>query len=197
MSYASINTEKIATIIINDAVSKKVLENLNTNDLFIITRNNNDEIVSIDFNTIVVNKILTTATHQIEISLIYLEKDKIDAIDLPSNIILTKNQEGIYFLIPSGVALNPNFLANLGPKIPVKLELTGSVTSSISTNIKNYGINNALVEVYLNISVTIKVIMPFISKNVVVKTKVPLILKMINGKVPEYYLNGYLNNPTM
>ena len=126
LAYASISTEKLGTIIINDAVSKKVLENLNTNDLFIITRNNKDEIVSIDFNTIIVNKILTTATHQIEVSLTYLEKDEIAAIDLPSNIILTKNQKGIYFLIPSGVAINPNFLANVGPKIPVKSEYTGS-----------------------------------------------------------------------
>ena len=88
MAYASVNTEKIGTLIINDAVSKKVLENLDKSDLFIITRNKNDEIISIDFNTIIVNKILTLATHQIELSLTFLEKDKIDAIDLPSNIAI-------------------------------------------------------------------------------------------------------------
>ena len=195
MAYALIETEKIGTIIINDAVSKKVLENLNFDDLFIITRNDNNEIISIDFNTIIVNKILTTSTHQIEVSLTFLEKDKLDAIDLPKNIIMHKNNKGIYYLIPTGVALNNSFLSLLGPKIPVKLELTGSVSSSISTNITNYGINNALVEVYLNISVTVKVIMPFISKDVVVDSQIPLIIKMINGKVPEYYLNGYLNQP--
>ena len=193
MAYASMNTEKIGTIIINDAVSKKVLENLSTNDLFIITRNSNDEIVSIDFNTIIVNKILTTVTHQIEVNLTYLEKDKIDALDLPKNIIIKKYDNGIYFLIPAGVALKNNYLSNLGPKIPVKLEFSGSVSSNISTNVVNYGINNALVEVYLDLAVTVKVIMPFISKDVKVKTKIPLIIKMINGKVPEYYFN----KPTM
>jgi sporulation protein YunB len=197
MAYAKINTEKIGTIIINDAISKKVLENLNTNELFIITRNSNDDIVSIDFNTVVVNKILTTATHQIELSLTFLEKDKIDAIDLPNNIMIEKSANGIYFLIPAGVAFKTAFLSNLGPKIPVKLEYTGSVTSNISTNITNYGINNALMEVYLDISITLKVIIPFISEDVVIETKIPLIIKMINGKIPEYYLNGYLNSPTM
>lgn len=196
MAYAVINTEKIGTLIINDAVSKKVLEDLNTDDLFIISKNNNNEIISIDFNTIVVNRILTASTKQIEASLILLENNKIDIMELSKNITVKKNSNGIFFLIPSGVAINPNFLANLGPKIPVKLEFSGSVISNISTNVTNYGINNALFEVYLNLSVTIKVIMPFISKDVIVKTKVPLIIKMISGKVPEYYLNGYLNNPT-
>ena len=194
MAYAIINTEKLGTFIINDAVSKNVLDNLNTTNLFIISKNNNDEVISIDFNTIIVNKILTTATNQIEKNLTYLEKDKLDSIMSLNNIELSKN--GIFFLIPSGVAINPNYLANLGPKIPVKIEFSGSVVSNISTNVINYGINNALFEVYLNISVTLKVIMPFISKDIIVKTKVPLIMKMINGKVPEYYLNGYLNSPT-
>lgn len=195
MAYAKIESEKLGTLLINDAVSKKVIDTLNIDDLFIITRDNNGEIISVDFNTIIVNKILTTSTHQIELSLNFLEKDKISAIDLPDNVsFLKQNSEGIYLLIPSGVVLKNSFLANLGPKIPVKLEFVGSVLSGISTNITNYGINNALVEVYLDLEVALKVIMPFIADDVKVKTSIPIAIKMLNGKVPQYYLGGYLNN---
>ena len=180
MAYAMIKTEKTGTLIINDAISKKVLESLDTDNLFIITKNNAGDIISIDFNTIIVNKILTTSTKHIE--------DSLNALD---------NDNSIYYSIPVGVALNKGYLSSLGPKVPVKLELTGSVASNIKTNITNYGINNALMEVDLEVLVTIKVIIPFISKNVDIKTSIPLIIKMLNGKVPEYYLNGYLNTPTM
>lgn len=198
MAYAKIESEKLGTLLINDAISKKVIETLDIDDLFIITKDSNGEIISVDFNTIIVNKILTTSTHQIELSLNFLEKDKISAIDLPDNVnFLKQNDQGIYLLIPSGVAFKNGILSNLGPKIPVKLEFVGSIISGISTNITNYGINNALVEVYLDLEVTLKVILPFISDDVKVKTSIPLAIKMLNGKVPEYYLGGYLNNPIL
>lgn len=178
MAYALIRAEKIGTIIINEAISKQVLDSLNPDDLFIISKNNNGEIISIDFNTQIVNRILTTSTSHIEDSLNQIDND-------------------IYYSIPVGVALNKSYLSSLGPKIPVKLELVGSVSNNIKTNITNYGINNALMEVNLDVLVTLKVILPFISKDIKIKTSIPLIIKMINGKVPEYYLNGYLNTPTM
>lgn len=196
LEYAKIESDKIGTLIINDAVSKKIVEELNVDELFIITRDSNNEIISIDFNTVVVNKVLTTATHQIELNLKYLENNKIDSIDLPNNIILSGNQSsGIYFLLPSGIIFSNSLISNLGPKIPVKLNLVGSIISGISTKVTNYGINNALIELYLDLEVNLKVILPFVSDTVVVKTSVPIAIKMLKGKVPEYYLNGYLNNP--
>ena len=196
MEYVKIESDKIGTIIINDAISKKIVEEMNVDELFIITRDSNGEIISIDFDTVMVNKVLTTATRQVELSLKYLEMDKLDAIDLPSNIVISSDDKKvIFFLVPSGIVFSNNFLSNLGPKIPVKLNLVGSVISGISTKVTNYGINNALIELYLDLEVNLKVVLPFISDNVIVKTSIPLAIKMLKGKVPEYYLNGYLNNP--
>ena len=196
MNYAEQESYKIGTLIINDAVSKKVVEELNIDDLFIITYDKSGEIVSIDFNTLIVNEVLTKATHQVELSLKYLETDKLDLIDLPKNITITNdNKNGLLIMIPSGIAFDNVLLANLGPKIPLKLEMIGSVITGINTKVTNYGINNALIELYLNIEVSLNVIMPFISKKETIKTSVPLALKMLNGRVPEYYLNGYLSNP--
>ena len=196
MNYAEQESYKIGTLIINDAVSKKIVEELNIDDLFIITYDKNGEIVSIDFNTLIVNEVLTKTTHQVELSLKYLETERLDLIDLPKNITIKKdNKEGLLILVPSGIALNNVIFSNLGPKIPLKIEMIGSVITGIDTKVTNYGINNALIELYLNIEVSLNVILPFISKKETIKTSIPLALKMLNGRIPEYYLNGYLSNP--
>lgn len=196
LDYAKIESQKLGTLIINDAVSKKIVEELDIDNLYIITKNNENEIISIDLNPKVVNKVLTTVTHQLELNLKCLENDKIDMLDLPKNIILTDtNKKGIYLSIPTGIVFSNSLLANLGPKIPIKLEFVGSILSGINTKITNYGINNALLEISLDLKVNLKVILPFVSDEIEINTNVPLTIKMLNGKVPTYYLNGYLSNP--
>lgn len=195
LKYAEQESYKIGTLIINDAISKKVVEDLNVDDMFIITYDKKGEIVSIDFDTVIVNKVLTQATRQVELSLKYLEADHLELIDLPKNIIINNHHDGILFMLPIGLAFSNVLLSNLGPKIPIKLELVGSVLSGIDTKLTNYGINNALIELSLNLEVSLNVILPFVSKRETIKTKIPLAIKLLNGKIPEYYLNGYLSSP--
>ena len=73
-------------------------------------------------------------------------------------------------------------------------DLVGDTVSNIKTNIQNYGINNALVEVFVNLQVRVNVILPFISKKVVVDSDIPIALKLIQGTIPNYYSNGISQN---
>ena len=66
--------------------------------------------------------------------------------------------------------------------------------SKIDSNVKEYGINNAMIEVKIKVSVTMIINMPFVSKEVNVNTEVPIIMKIIQGTIPEYYLGNNLNN---
>ena len=52
---------------------------------------------------------------------------------------------------------------------------------------KNYGINNVLVEILIDLKVNLEVILPYTKCKTVVKTSIPVALKMIQGKVPSYY----------
>jgi len=106
-------------------------------------------------------------------------------------------KKGIVFKIPSGVVFNNSLLANVGPKIPVRFTLIGDVLSGVNTNVTNYGINNALLEVNVNIKLTLKVILPIASKEVNVETNVPIAIKMIQGSVPDYYSNGLNSDFTL
>ena len=58
---------------------------------------------------------------------------------------------------------------------------------------KNYGINNIVIEVNVLVEITEQITMPRSSKSATIKIEAPLILKIVQGIVPEYYetdLNG-------
>ena len=198
LSLAQSETEKLATLIINDAVGKQVSDDLKTDNLFEVNKDDSGIITSIDFNSNVVNKFLTTITTSVELNLKYLEEGRIDLLNLPDSILISydKNdlEKGIIYRIPSGAIFNNKILSNIGPKIPVKLNLIGSITSNIKTKTTNYGINNALIEVYVNLKVTLEVILPYTKKMATVSSDIPIALKMVHGIVPKYYSNSTSDN---
>ena len=75
--YAELESRKLASIIINNAVAKNVTENIDIDELFIITRDSNNGIKTIDFNPLTVNKILTKVTNSVQINLKYIEQGKV------------------------------------------------------------------------------------------------------------------------
>ena len=194
MNYASMEAKKISSIVINDAVDKNITAEIETDKLFTITKENNGDIKSIDFNSALVNKFLTKATKAIQNDLKGIESGDLGSLNTSNNLLENydedKLKKGIICEVSSGVIFNNTFLANVGPKIPVKLNLIGDVTSTVSTDVTDYGINNALIQVYVNLKVSEQVIVPFYSKKIEIQTKVPVALKMISGSVPKYYMNG-------
>lgn len=194
MNYASLETKKLATVIINRAVSKQVASEISLDELIITHKNNDNEINSVDFNPYLINKVLNSVTNTIQLNLKWLEEGKVDMIELPDSVTIDydKNnlQKGIIYEIPVGAITKNSFLANLGPKIPVKLNLVGSVECGINTKIKDYGINNVMLEVSVNAKVSEQVILPFSSKTISISTDIPVAMKLIEGKVPNYYANG-------
>lgn len=77
LDYAQMEARKIASIIINDAVNQNITNDIDIEELFIITRDTNNEVKTIDFNPIVVNQILTETTILVQSNLRYLERVKL------------------------------------------------------------------------------------------------------------------------
>ncbi len=190
-NFAEIEITKLANLIINRAITKQIANEIDMDKLFTMVKNNEGEIQTIDFNPTIVNRVLSTTTNSVQIYLKAIEEGNIDLIEMPDDILIEYDKEklkkGIIYEIPILAITRNAFLANLGPKIPVKLNLIGSVVSNIKTKINQYGINNALVEVYVNIEVTEQVNLPFMSKRITINTEVPVALKVIQGKIPLYY----------
>ena len=76
----------------------------------------------------------------------------------------------------------------MGPKIPIKTNLVGDVISYISAEVDDYGINNSLIKIFVNLKVTQTIILPFYDKNIDMEAKIPIAIKLVAGKIPEYYI---------
>ena len=193
MKNAEYESKKAGVEIIGNSVSKEVATKLKNEDIYSVTKDNSGNISSIDFNPIVVNNILEDVSSIVSKNFKNFESGKINSNNYFSNNKYNKKlKNGVVCLIPMGVVTNNIFLENLGPKIPVKLNLVGSVVSSIKTNIKEYGINSALIEVYIHIEANVLVIIPFKSKEISLNNDVPLSIKIVEGTVPSY-LNALTN----
>lgn len=195
MEYAELQVGRMATQVIRQAVSTEVTDKISIDDLFIITRDSNGNIKTIDLNPINVNKITSLVTDQVSNYLTRIETGEIDGLNLSADLFDSKKvKKGIIFEIPSGIVFKNPILTNLGPKVPVKLNLVGDIATDVKTTITDYGINNALLEVVVYVQVTEQVILPFASKRITVEMNVPIAMKLIGGAVPNYYFNGIGSN---
>ena len=78
IKIANSESKKLATLIINDSVGKQLTSDLTFDSLFNITKDNNGSITSIDLNSMIVNKVLTTTTSTAILNLKLLEEGKIE-----------------------------------------------------------------------------------------------------------------------
>jgi sporulation protein YunB len=199
LDYAALETQKIANLIINKAITKQVIsDNVDIDKLFTIIQDSSGNIQTIDFNSIVVNDMLSSISDLIQDNLLAVEKGKIDLIKdseyIFSEYDKRKLKKGIIYEVPFLAYTGNTFLANIGPKIPVRLNLVGNVNSNINTKIEPYGINNALLEILIHVEVSEQVILPIASKKITIDNDIPIAIKMIQGIVPRYYQNGITNS---
>lgn len=191
---ASLKAKKIVTYVITESVTLDITDTFDANSLIKTDKNQDGTISSIDFNSIMVNKVLADITSNLRKNLKKLENGEIKDLEISDNTLFNVSSEklskGIVYEIPTGMILNNSLLSNLGPKVPIKLELIGNVTTDIVTNIKDYGINNAIIEIGVKVKVNEQVILPYSSKQVEVETIIPIAIKLIQGQVPDYYANG-------
>lgn len=194
LSYAEAETKKLTILVINKAVTKQ-MNNMDTDELFDIAYNKDGEITLIDFNSKKTSKILSTMTSLVELNLRAVEEGKIDMLELPDNSLSDYNmnllEKGIIVEVPLGIITNSSLLYNIGPKIPVKLSLVGDVVTGFSSEVVEYGINNALLKLMIDIKVDTKIILPIVSDQITIDCSIPIAMKVIQGKIPSYYIDGF------
>ena len=195
--YSKLETKKIISSVVNSSVTNYVKDNINTDNLLITMKDNSGNIKSIDFNTKEVNRILTGTSKIVEENLRYLENGKLDKLGINTNISNKKINKGVVFELPSGIIFNNNIMSNIMTKIHIKLELIGNIICYIKTDIKNYGINSALITINIDVVAEEKILLPFSNTTTKVETNIPIVMKLIEGDIPSYYMDGYLSNPSI
>ncbi|MBR1414061.1 MAG: sporulation protein YunB [Bacilli bacterium] len=179
--------DKINNIIINNCVAKNYFNSDTLTKLIDIQKNKNDEIINVDFNMAKLYEI----TNHISNNIINEVKDiDISHIDFVNESI--SKEKTVYLSIPSGVVTDNVLLYNLGPKIPIKVAYVGNLFTNIKTSIKDYGINNSLIEVYVVIDIQTQIVAPFIKEDNRNSYSLLVASTIIEGKIPSYY-NGRLD----
>lgn len=189
--------EDISTIIIQKSVTNDIIKKMNGSDLYQINKDSSNNINSVDFNMVTINTILTDINNNIKYNMKLFKEGKLDKIDLDEELSIYKSnklKKGIIYEIPSGIIFKNTLISNLGPKIPVRIAFNGNVSSNLKTNVKNYGINNSIIEISIHVETTVKTILPFVSDNNIVKADIPISIRIINGNVPNYYSTGLQEN---
>ena len=195
MKYAMSDAKKMALTIMENSVNDEVLKVIEEEEIFDISKNNNGEVSNIDFNPLVVNKVLSMTTTIVSNNLKKIERGDIKGLTFINNedYNIDNLKNGVISELPVGLSFDNALLSNIGPKIPVKINLVGNVVSYVTTKVENYGINNALIGVYAHVEVTEEVMIPFNSKNIKVNNDIPLAIKIVQGTVPDYYTTSDLN----
>lgn len=186
---------KITKYIVNNAyVREKV--NYFAGDIYDIVKDDTNEIKNIIYDSGIINNLINSITDRVYNMFNMLEYGDMSRLNIRENILTTdvSDKDGIVIEVPSGILFNNYLLSNLGPKIPVKLSLTGEFESFVSTDVIEYGINNAMVTIYINIKVNEQITMPFINKKVIVENKIPIFMSLVNGTIPNYYIGGFSKN---
>jgi len=182
LPMAESKTRKVVAMVINAACKEEMI----SDNLYVINKDNNNEIKMITYNSFEVTKLINTVTSNIEKMISDIENNKMDYY---GNIDVGAG--GVIAEIPFGVIFGNSLLANVGPKIKIRLNLLGDITSNIETEVKPYGINNAYVELRIHLEVTARIVLPFASEKIVISNLIPLSMNIVQGSIPEAYISSY------
>ncbi len=161
-----------ARLIAAQIVNKKTresIENIDYNDLITIVRDNNGNITMVKANVISINRISTKLTIDIQEAL--------------------ENSEQTLIKIPIGSIFGNQILSNLGPKIPIRINPTGIVTTDFKSEFIEAGINQTIHRIYLQTACKVNVVTPIKTISNEITNEVMVAESVIVGPVPESYYN--------
>ncbi len=179
ISYsAMIKIEELTKYYMNDSIKKYL--NLDTNDYIKLNIVNNN-IVNVDIDNNKCNFLLKNIINDLESN---VKKIEMGEINNYHNLEMLRSNNGIVVFMPIGVATNNTLFARLGPKIPVKVSFLENVDAFVDVEVENYGINNSLIKLYINMKVEEIVELPIEKDRNNIEYKFLIASKLVNGEVP-------------
>lgn len=195
-AFAETQTKQIATKVINKAITKKIANGIDVENL--IKEDSSDDA---QYNAEIINRIQSEITNLVQLNIKEAERGNLQELEFLTDVEINEEEtgksDGIVFSVPLGQATNNALLANLGPQIPIRFNAIGAVQTDLKTNVEDFGINNALVKVYVHLKVDIKIIIPFETKTTTIEQDILVAMKEFKGDVPQFYNNGGEASPSI
>ncbi len=165
--WAETRAINLATRAINIAVEETMAASISATEIAHIITDNQGNLQAIQYDTGEINRVSSQATHKIQQSLNNLGEEN--------------------FPIPLGQITGLDFIAAWGPGIPIRIIPVGSVQTSPMSSFEDAGINQTWHRVFLDVNVIMRVAIPLIAHEFVVRTRIPIVEEVIIGSVPTWY----------
>lgn len=194
MNYAEVQTHKIAAHVISQAIQSRSESVLDANDVLLNLPNDSSETVTLKVDTETINQVMAEMHELVEEHLDRAESGDLEMLPQSDGIQFdTEEMEkhgGVVFFVPIGQVADIPLLGNLGPKIPIRFHIIGNVHADVDTKLKEFGINNVYMEVNMELTVNVQIIIPIATKQSTVVQQFPIAIGIIQGVVPQIYTKG-------
>lgn len=167
-AWASARAVTTATHAIAAVVREQLLAQLDAEELFQATTDADGNVVLIDYNMVVLNRLRAEAAHHIQRRLEELAHD-----ELP---------------MPLGLLTGLDFLAARGPRVPIRIVPVGAVTAVPRSDFTSAGINVVNHRLYIHVVVTMRIVAPYFDMTVPVEQEIVLANQIVPGKVPHVFV---------
>ncbi len=189
VEYGKHQCENISTKLVNYIVALQMTDRLRENIIYY----NADNEDLLEFNVSILNSIASNSVKKLQQYFYMIEKGTLDEKIIDTeDINIGLDEHGTFFNVPIGQIFNNYFLSNFGLTIPIRYRFASGVSAQIVSCLEEYGINNALLKVDLQIKTNVTVIVPLLheSKNLV--TTIPLAMEIIQGEIPDSFFGSSL-----
>lgn len=167
-SIAQMRVKEITNKAVNESVHTAFSDEMDYNKLIHIETDNEGKIVSLQANTVLMNTLSSNMTLLIQ-----------------NNI---RNVTSSQIMIPIGSILGSQILSQYGPRLKLNIVPIGMAKVNFKTEFEDSGINQTRHKIFLEVETYAKIIIPFSSETINIKTIVPVAETVIVGDVPQSYI---------
>ena len=160
--------KSVATIISNQE-STKAMNKYQYEELYTIEKDDAGNIVIIKSNVVPINNMISDLTEGIQNRFNEIENTKID--------------------IPLGNVFGTYYFSGLGPTIPAKVSMVGTLDTEVKSEFIAKGINQTLHRIYVNFECYVKIITPIKNFEKKITNQVIIAEHVIVGNIPDTYYN--------
>lgn len=162
---SKLESKTAANRIIDSSLERTLAQlSMEAEDFYFSNQSNPD---GISADTIAINRFCTTLSSEITKELEQLNHEKIK--------------------VPLGSISGVELLANMGPDIPFSMQPKGAAQVDYETKMESSGINQMHFQIWINISLEIRIVNPLHEESIPMTRKIMLVDTVFGGDVPEEY----------
>lgn len=167
LEISTARARALAVQTINRVVREKVGRNMRYEDLYAVRTDSRGKVVLMQPNTGEINRVAAEVADGIQRAFQHLSLENIG--------------------IPLGQIFGSQLLAAVGPNVVVRVLPVGTVEANLFDRFEEAGINQTRHKLYVAVKATVRVVVPFLSASVDVRSEVPVSESIILGEVPQVY----------